>query len=408
MKILNENAISGASDIATGDSFDALITKFEIEKEDFDSFIGDIANFSIVKSPVTKIFNKLSIYNDSNKVNYDNSIIVEFDVEPTNYVVGNSYTIDSKSVEVVVIEDKTVLLKVSTTDRFIFVKDGIGMVDVTNTYTITAVNTNITKLDTMFSEYTGPYTTEEGESYSTTKSVDLVFKATSAELGTRKIKSSLTTEFVDDLNSYIKLDAKEVVFNELSDVINREIEIELLNKIKARSTKFSLLDLSSSYGVDDSLEEISSDIYAAIRVMANNVASNLKSRKDIFVTVSTDVASLLMTNILFTADTDEDDFYIGQIGVYPVYLDPYSRDEYISVGYNKQNSMEGGVNVSIYNEVYIQEAIDQDTGDNIYWVYVRYFIEFNPADVEADDSSIYYSSCPVDVTGLVNFPIQKA
>lgn len=170
-----------------------------------------------------------------------------------------------------------------------------------------------------------------------------------------------------------------------------------------------------SYGVNNDLLSVGNDIFGAIRVMANNITANLKTTKDIFVLVSVDVASLLMTNALFqklqkmklVGQTNKRTIF-GFIGMYSMYLDPYAKTDHITVGYkNRRSNMDAGLTFNLFDKLAIQQAVDPESGQLVYWLFLRYGYAFNPADTQEDDSSIYFATCDVDPSRLVDFPVYK-
>jgi hypothetical protein len=201
--------------------------------------------------------------------------------------------------------------------------------------------------------------------------------------------------------------------SEINDIITREIEIETINFLRTKAQKYGKLILKNSYGAQNDLASVSSDIYAGIRQMSNDMISNIKRKKDIFILADSTTCSLLLSSPLFqkaadNEDAKDDSLYQGDIGVFKLYMDPYSVDEYVMVGYkNKKSKLDAGLIFRIYKHLHVVESVDPENGNLVYWLYLRYGYVQNPQSNNNDNGSLFFSSFDVDSSGLINFPLVR-
>lgn len=410
--ILNESTTS--ADFANVEMSDSII---EVDPATFDSFLKQITNYDIIDRPTVKIYNVISHFNRNDEVTYYNSALVELDKDCT-YGIGDTIVFGGVTVEVVYFEGPFVLLKMNDVDLNTFLSTTIGATD--GVHTIMGVNNNITYVKQMLVNMSGDETTHtgfkvtEGEYLNNTlRSVDLLLKSNALEVTTRKIPVRVTREFVEDLKAILNEDAKDVVFSEVKDVIEREIEIEVLNYLKRKAQKYGTLVLKNGYGVQSDLASVGNDIYAGVRQVSNEMISNIKRRKDIYIIADSTTCSLLLASPLHQKMSDDEHakgstLYQGKFGVFDLFLDPYAVDEYVLVGYkNKTSKLDAGLAFRIYNKMHLVETPDPENGNPVYWLYVRYGYVQNPQTNDNDNGSLFFSKFDVDSSGLLNFPLMR-
>lgn len=405
--IINEATTS--TEFATVEMSDSII---EIDKNTFDSFLSDITNYGVIDTPSVKIYNVISHYNHDDKLSYYNSALIQLEKD-CSYLAENIVTFNGVSVEIIYFEGPFVLVKLVDASKLdLFVSTTINTTD--GVHTIIGVNNNITFVTQMLREYTGKYTVSDGEYLDNTlKTIDLTFISNSLSLSTRKIPTKMTREFVEDLKLIFDQDAKDVIMSEVSDIMTREIEIEVLQYLKTKAKKYGTLVLSNSYGVQNELAGVATDIYAGIRTLANNISTDIKRKKDLFIIADSNTCSLMLSSPLFQKasdgeGTEKSTLLLGTIGVFELYMDAYSVEEYVMVGYkNKKSKLDAGLIFRLYNEIHITESVDPDNGNMIYWMYVRYGYVQNPQTTNADNSSMFFSMFNIDSSGLLNFPLKR-
>lgn len=413
--LINESTSS--IDFAAVEMSDSII---EVDEATFDSFLSQISNYDVIKVPNVKVYNVLAHYNYDDKLSYYNSALLQLDADCL-FTQNQIIEFNGIQMEVVYFEGPFALVRLLDQNELnTFLSSGIDVGDSTNTHTIVNLNNNVTSVKQMLHNFVGKegsneaYTTSEAEYLDNSlKSVDFVFKSNVITMETRKIKTRLTQEFVQDVKAIFDEEAKNIVTSEINDIITRETEVEVLRYIRQKSQKYGTLVLKNSYGVQNDLASISNDIYAGIRQMSNDMISNIKRKKDIFIIADSTTCSLLLSSPLFqkasdNEDATDDSLYQGNIGVFKLYMDPYAIDEYVLVGYkNKRSKLDAGLIFRIYQHINIVEAVDPENGQLVYWLYLRYGYVQNPQSNNNDNGSIFFSSFDVDSKDIINFPLKR-
>lgn len=412
MKIKNKNTIGSineSTDISSFEDVYVLDSLVEVEKDDISTFLEDITDFEITTSPNTVVVNLLSRYNVDNQISYDNSVVITVN-DASSLDVGNIYTFGTIPVEVLYKENNNVLVKIDVANRMAIITAPASTL-ISGTVIIVGVSVNSTSVRGLFSKYTGKYTKSEMEYLANAKSIDFTLTANALELGSNKIKTSFTREVLQDIEAYLGKD--DLIKNELKSIIIREIEIDALETMRKMSTKYSLLDLSASYGIDDGLFSVSQDLYSAVKVMTNDVIASTQHKQDMFITVSKNVANLMTASPLFMISNEKVPTKLrkgvvkaGKLGMYDVFIDYYTLGDYIMVG-TSSTGTDAGLSVRLYDKIMFAEIPDPETGNPVIWAFLRNGSAKNPNDVPYDDKSLYFASCEVDTTGLTNFPITK-
>jgi len=197
--------------------------------------------------------------------------------------------------------------------------------------------------------------------------VDLELKSEAIVAKTRKLKAVWTPELAQDLNAYHSIDAEAELTSMLSEYISLEIDLEILDMLKANAltTEYWSLKVGNEYNTQSGAFEIDADVSAASAYTRNtwfqtlgtklNKVSNKIHQLTMrgganFMVASPDVCTILESIPAFTVSADKDakQFAAGvtQVGSianrYTVYKNPYMTENVILMGYKGNNFLETG------------------------------------------------------------------
>jgi hypothetical protein len=195
--------------------------------------------------------------------------------------------------------------------------------------------------------------------------VDLELKSEAIVAKTRKLKAVWTPELAQDLNAYHSIDAEAELTSMLSEYISLEIDLEILDMLKANALTTEYWSLKTGNEWNGSGFTIDSDVAAASAYTRNtwfqtlgtklNKVSNKIHQLTMrgganFMVASPDVCTILESIPAFTVSADKDakQFAAGvtQVGSianrYTVYKNPYMTENVILMGYKGNNFLETG------------------------------------------------------------------
>ena len=200
--------------------------------------------------------------------------------------------------------------------------------------------------------------------------IDIALKSEAIVAKTRKLKAVWTPELAQDLNAYHSVDAEAELTAMLSEYIAMEIDLEILDMLKANaSAKTAYWSAKVGYeydgsGTDESAwSQISgasnaytkSDWYQTLGIKIQSV-SNAIHQKTLrgganFVVVSPETATILESitgYVANTGDTSANNYAMGVQAVgsinnrYTVYKNPYMLDNSCLIGFRGSNFLETG------------------------------------------------------------------
>jgi len=194
--------------------------------------------------------------------------------------------------------------------------------------------------------------------------IDLELKSEPIVAKTRKLKAVWTPELAQDLNAYHSIDAEAELTSMLSEYISLEIDLEILDMLKANALTTDYW--SATVGEEfDSVSGLWSNANASFAYQKNtwyqtlgiklNKVSNKIHQLTLrgganFVVASPDVCTILESIPGFTVNADKDamQFAAGVTAVgamsnrYQVYKNPYMTSNEILLGFKGSNFLESG------------------------------------------------------------------
>jgi len=194
--------------------------------------------------------------------------------------------------------------------------------------------------------------------------VDLELKSEAIVAKTRKLKAVWTPELAQDLNAYHSIDAEAELTSMLSEYISLEIDLEILDMLKANAltTEYWSVTLGEEYNSATGawLAGTNSAAYtkntwfqtlgAKINKVSNKIHQLTLRGGANFIVASPDVCTVLesIPGFVVNADKDAMSFAAGVTAVgsmanrYTVYKNPYMTSNEILLGFKGSNFLETG------------------------------------------------------------------
>ena len=192
--------------------------------------------------------------------------------------------------------------------------------------------------------------------------IDLELRSEAIVAKTRKLKAVWTPELAQDLNAYHSIDAEAELTSMLSDYISLEIDLEILDMLKANAltTDFWSARIGEELVNGDWTTQNSGTAYQkntwfqTLGIKLNKVSNKIHQLTlrggANFVVASPDVCTILESIPGFTVNADKDTMRfaagVTQVGAlsnrYTVYKNPYMTSNEILLGYRGNNFLETG------------------------------------------------------------------
>jgi hypothetical protein len=194
--------------------------------------------------------------------------------------------------------------------------------------------------------------------------VDLELRSEAIVAKTRKLKAVWTPELAQDLNAYHSIDAEAELTSMLSEYISLEIDLEILDMLKANAltTDYWSATIGEEYNStsgtwsagSSSLAYQKNTWFQTLGTKINKVSNKIHQLTlrggANFIVVSPDVATILESIPGFTVNADKDatSFAAGvsQVGSlasrYTVYKNPYMTSNEVLLGFKGSSFLETG------------------------------------------------------------------
>tara|TARA_Y100000361_G_scaffold16253_1_gene12754 strand:- start:4899 stop:6521 length:1623 start_codon:yes stop_codon:yes gene_type:complete len=192
--------------------------------------------------------------------------------------------------------------------------------------------------------------------------IDLELKSEAIVAKTRKLKAVWTPELAQDLNAYHSIDAEAELTSMLSEYISLEIDLEILDMLKANALteeKWSATigqewDGTGWTAPNSSVAYQKNNWFATLGVKLNKVSNKIHALTlrggANFVVASPDVCTILESIPGFSVNAGKDamEFAAGVSAVgalsnrYTVYKNPYMTSNEILMGFKGSNFLESG------------------------------------------------------------------
>jgi hypothetical protein len=192
--------------------------------------------------------------------------------------------------------------------------------------------------------------------------IDLELKSEAIVAKTRKLKAVWTPELAQDLNAYHSIDAEAELTSMLSDYISLEIDLEILDMLKANALTVDYWSATVGQEYNNGTWALGTNTLAyqkntwfqTLGVKLNKVSNKIHQLTlrggANFIVASPDVCTILesIPGFVVNADKDAMQFAAGVTAVgsmsnrYTVYKNPYMTSNEILMGYRGNNFLETG------------------------------------------------------------------
>ena len=197
--------------------------------------------------------------------------------------------------------------------------------------------------------------------------IDIALRSVSIVAKTRKLKAIWTPELAQDLNAYHSVDAEAELTSMLSEYISMEIDLEILDMLKANAdakTEYWSAKVGFEHDGSGAFSEVSGNSNAYTKgewfqTLGNKLqsVSNTIHQKTLrgganFMVISPETATIIESIPGYAADTDgeatKSSFAMGvqKVGAlnnrYTVYKNPYMLENDILMGFRGSNFLETG------------------------------------------------------------------
>ena len=326
-----------------------------------------------------------------NPVKRPNSQIVVLN-DATNFTVGGKITTNGGVAgEVVYKEGNSLLVKITSNsgaDR-IAINDEVDNADPfsASETTVKSQTSNEALFKFVFKNYTGSYTTAEGEVLTTDmKEIGVTVDQAQALAKSRKMKASFTKEMADDLQSQHGLDAVTLFTQIGSEEVILELNREMIDYADAKSVLGGLSQWD--YATADGRWEIEKyqNLAAKISRVSRDIAKSTRRGQGNWMIVdTTTLTALEMSGRLDTTGVDPVLTNFAGIfnGYIKVFVDLYQENTQIVMGYKGLNETDAGVFYSPYVPLMITSGKTDEGDQPRLFFRMRYAITDNPYGAEA-------------------------
>lgn len=218
-------------------------------------------------------------------------------------------------------------------------------------------------------------TTQAGEQSNAWNAMGVTIEKTNVNTETRQLRADYSQEIAEDMKRVHGMNADSELVNIISNEITAEINREMLDKLYVSAKTGAqwtatpgTIDLTADVGGRWSAERFRG-LQFAIERDANRIAIESRRGKGNKLIVSADVASALaFAGIMsfapaIAAQTNlnvdpSGATFVGTLGTYSVYVDPYAQGDGYLVGYKGQDVTDSGIFYCPYLPLALSRAIN--------------------------------------------------
>lgn len=348
-----------------------------------------------MSGPTGLIFALRAVYqNDSvNPINRAVSIMVTLaaDALTSNFVIGGdwSVTADAMTGKVRDIDGNNMLLEVTSGTL-----DATYTGDIDNTAAFVAAETTVVTtyenealFKIVFKNYTGTYSTADGENLSTDmKEVGFNIETSTVTAKTRKLKAKWTEELEQDLMAIHNMNAERLLTSIASDEIVIEMNREFIALIAAKAGTSTIWDFNATVAGETGRWELEKyqTLMSHIARQKRQLAVTNRRGMATFMIVSPAVLSVIeAAGKLSTENVDPvKTSFAGKAMGMDCYVDIYATSpdgvsDYMQLGYKGPNEIDAGIFYAPYIPLQIKKGFGEEDGQPRTFFHTRYGIADN-------------------------------
>jgi Major capsid protein Gp23 len=238
-------------------------------------------------------------------------------------------------------------------------------------------------------------TTKAGEESTNWAAMGVTIERTTVTTDTRQLRADYSQEIAEDMKRVHGLNVDSELVNIISNEITAEINREMMDKLYISAKQGAQwaatpgsIDLTADVGGRWSAERFRG-LQFAIDRDANRIALETRRGKGNKLVVSADVASALAFAGIMTyapaiqAQTNlkvdpSGATFVGTMGNYSVYVDPYAQGDGYLVGYKGSEATDAGIFYCPYIPLSLSRAVDPKTFQMALGFKTRYGWAVNP------------------------------
>lgn len=238
-------------------------------------------------------------------------------------------------------------------------------------------------------------TTVEAEQSMAWNAMGVSIEKTTVTTGSRQLRADYSQEIAEDMKRVHGLNADSELVNIISNEITSEINRELLDKLYTSAKQGAqwtatkgTIDLSADVGGRWSAERFKGLMFSIDRD-ANRIALETRRGKGNKLIVSADVASALaMAGIMSYAPAIQAQTklavdpsgatFVGTMGTFSVYVDPYAVGDGYLIGYKGQDATDAGLFYCPYIPLTLSRAVNPVNFQMALGFKTRYGFAVNP------------------------------
>ena len=247
--------------------------------------------------------------------------------------------------------------------------------------TVSAVYLNEALLHIIFSNYSGTWTTAQGEALSTDmKEIDFDVQSSTITAKTRKLKAKWTNELEQDLKRIHNMNAESLLKMLAGDQIVMEMNAEFIALVRSKVGTTTAWDYANTgQGAGRWELEIYQNLIATISRVKRQIATSSKRGQATFMIVSPAVLSILETSGKLKGDTDPIATAFAGVAIgMKVFVDLWATSDDILIGYKSPNSeIDAGIFYGPYVPVQIRKGFGEEDGQPRTFFSTRYGIADN-------------------------------
>lgn len=241
--------------------------------------------------------------------------------------------------------------------------------------TVSASYANEALLHVIFSNYTGTWTTAQGEVLTTNmKEIDFEVQTETITAKTRKLKAKWTIELEQDLKAIHNMNAESLLKMLASDQIVMEMNKEFIDLVESKVGTTTAYDYDFSTGEHAGRWELEKyqNLMAVISRVKRQIATSTKRGQATFMIVSPAVLSIIETagKLKSSVDPVATSFAGVAMGM-KVFVDLWASDDDIILGY-KGSEIDAGIFYGPYIPVQIRKGFGEDDGQPRTFFNTRY------------------------------------
>lgn len=260
-------------------------------------------------------------------------------------------------------------------------------------------------------------TTAEGESSTSWAAMGVTIEKTSVTTGTRQLRADYSQEIAEDMKRVHGTNVDSEMVNIISNEITAEINRETIDKLYVTAKQGAqwtatkgTIDLAADVGGRWTGERFKGLLFAIERD-ANRIAIETRRGKGNKLVVSADVASALAFAGLMTyspaiqAQTKlsidpSGATYVGAMGTYSVYIDPYAIGDGYLIGYKGADATDAGLFYCPYIPLTLSRAVNPLNFQMALGFKTRYGWAVNPfvnlTNTIQPNSNMYYRVASIE------------